>query len=139
MDDERLYDSKTWVEETGASTGDARENTPRAAGFTGGEDRVFRSRLQHVNRLADRPSPDAAEIIEKDRESGWLNVRVGSGEWAAVPDVPLADRSADSAEQGRVRNMPPAGTSPSHDRVTFSDPVAGGVDPTSPAGPDAHP
>jgi hypothetical protein len=139
MADERLYDSKTWVEETGASTGDARENDPRSPGFAGGEDRVFRSRLQHVNRLADRsPGPDEAETIEKDHESGWLNVRVGSGEWAAVPVVRDAD-IADSARQGRVSNMPPAGTSPSHDRVTFSDPVAGGVDPTSPWSPDSQP
>jgi len=138
MADERLYDSKTWIEETGASTGDARENDPEAAGFTGAEDRVFRSRLQHVNRLADRaPDPNEAEPIETDRESGWLNVRVGSGDWAAVPVVPNADL-AEGASQGRVSNMPPAGTSPSHDRVTFSDPVAGGVDPTSPWSPDAQ-
>ncbi len=139
MADERLYDSKTWVEETGASTGDARENDPHGAGFTDGEDRVFRSRLQRVNRLADRaPDPDEAETIEKDHESGWLNVRVGGGDWAAVPVVPAADLP-EGTLQGRVTDMPPAGTSPSHDRVTFSDPVAGGVDPTSPWSPDAQP
>jgi len=76
MSDERLYDSNEWVDETGASTGDARENDPRSAGFTNRTDRLYRSQFQRVNRLADRADADPPDEIEKDVENGWLNVRV---------------------------------------------------------------
>src|SRR5690242_11185392 len=130
MSDERLYDSRDWVDETGAATGDARENDPRSAGFTNPTDRLYRSHFQHVNRLADRADPAAANQIEKDVENGWLNVRVGNGDWAAAPGLDAG--LADGPRQGRVAGMPPAGTTPTHDRVSFSDPIAGNVDPTSP-------
>jgi hypothetical protein len=35
--------------------------------------------------------------------------------------------------------MPPAGTSPTHDRVSFSDPIADNIDPTSPESADHRP
>jgi len=137
MSDERLYDSNEWVDETGASTGDARENDPRSAGFTNRSDRLYRSQFQRVNRLADRADADPPDEIEKDVENGWLNVRVGKGDWAAAPDV--APIIADRVKQGRVTGMPPAGTTPTHDRVSFSDPIAGNVDPTSPESADHQP
>jgi len=137
MPDERLYDAKEWVDETGAATGDARENDPGSAGFTNRDDRLYRSYFQRVNRLGDRADSGASDEIEKDFENGWLNVRVGQGDWAAAPDVDPA--RLDRLSQGRVTGMPPAGTTPTHDRVSFSDPIAGNIDPTSPESPDYQP
>jgi hypothetical protein len=137
MADERLYDSREWVDETGAATGDARENDPGSAGFTNRDDRLFRSQFQRVNRLGDRANPSQSDEIEKDFENGWLNVRVGTGDWAAAPDMdPI---KSDRRKQGRVTGMPPAGTSPTHDRVSFSDPIADNIDPTSPESADHQP
>jgi hypothetical protein len=128
--------------ETGAATGDRRENDPRAAGFTVADDRLFRSHFQHVNRLADRsyeevrPSHqlgysaalrgDAVpfEEIETDVENGWLNVRTAHGDWAVVRE-PTRDGFESPQGFGHVGPMPPAGTTPSHARESFSDPVAG--------------
>jgi len=137
MSDERLYDAKEWEDETGAATGDARENDPRSAGFTNRDDRLYRSQFQRANRLADRADPRGSDEIEKDFENGWLNVRVGKGDWAAAPDV--GGIASDRVKQGRVTGMPPAGTSPTHDRVSFSDPIADNIDPTSPASADHQP
>src|SRR4051812_36539681 len=112
MDDElRSYDSNRWRPEPGANTGDARENDRSAPGFTDDSDRVFRSQFQHANRRTHRggehvrqdPARDnpsgalsarAAEEFEQvqtDVENGWLNVRVGDGEWASTPDLPRVD------------------------------------------------
>src|SRR4051812_26262042 len=108
MDEQHSYDPARWPDEPGASTGDARENNPAAPGFTDDRDRVFRSQFQHANRSvhhggegvrSDRPrgktsgaleARDAPgfERVETDLENGWLNVRVGDGEWASAPDVP---------------------------------------------------
>jgi hypothetical protein len=137
MSDERLYDSQTWVDETGAATGAARENDPRSAGFTNPSDRLYRSHFQHVNRLADIADARPSDEIQKDVENGWLNVRVGKSDWAAAPDVEAG--LADGPRQGRVDGMPPAGTTPTHDRVSFSDPIAGNVDPTSRESADFRP
>jgi len=125
--DEQIYDINTWREQPGASTGDLRENNPAAPGFTGESDRVFRSQFQHANR-ANRHSDTDVEKIETDVENGWLNVRVGDGDWASTPDA--AYPAIDTARQGRVEGLPPAGTTPTHDRVSFSDPLAGNTDPT---------
>lgn len=38
--------------------------------------------------------------------------------------------------QGRVTDVPPPGTTPSHARATFSDPVPGNMDPTEPQSPE---
>ena len=68
------------------------------------DDEFFRSHFERVNHLADRSyeqvrpayrlghdAADAAcrdghcfEEIEKDLENGWLNIRVGGGDWASV-------------------------------------------------------
>ncbi|HVX40822.1 MAG TPA: hypothetical protein VHB25_14725 [Gemmatimonadaceae bacterium] len=148
------YDSEHWTPETGASTGDARENDPRDAGFTNEQDRVFRSHFQHVNRLADRSyeQVEAAyrlgfeagrthpvarrdfEDIEKDLEGGWLNVRVSGGDWAAVRE--FARVGFDAARQGRIEHTTAAGTTLSHDRPSFSDPVPDNTDPTAPESPE---
>jgi len=150
--DFRLGNDTTGLEpETGASTGDLRENDPASAGYTP-EDRLFRSHFQRVNTLADRSYDQvraAYELgytagasgerqfqeIEKDLQYGWLNVRTSSGDWASVRD--LAQEGFQLAQaQGRVRNMPPSGTTRSHVRPSFSDPVPGDLDPTSPASPE---
>jgi hypothetical protein len=148
--DDRTYDSNTWHDEPGANTGDARENDPSAPGFTDERDRVFRSQFQHANRStrtgpepmrSDRSVADSSNVsvrreatefekIETDLENGWLNVRVGNGQWASAPDVPALE--SDPARQGRIDGLPPAGTTPSHDRASFTDPLPGNTDPTDP-------
>lgn len=40
------------------------------------------------------------------------------------------------AGQGRVTERPRAGTTPSHDRESFSDPIASNIDPTAPDSPE---
>lgn len=118
------------------------------------QDRLFRSHFERVNQFADRAYSDvepayrlgyAAALdsknrgrrfdqIETDLENGWLNVRVGGGEWASVRE--LARVAFDSARQGRVANMTPAIADSGHDRVSFNDPLAGAMDPTDPASPE---
>lgn len=138
------YDHKRFETETGASTGDARENDPHSAGFTVADDRLFRSHFQHVNRLADRSyehvrpayqlgysaalREDAAtfEEIEKDLENGWLNVRMAHGDWATVREL-VRVGFEHARGFGQVDDMPPIGTAP-HERESFSDPVPDNVD-----------
>ncbi len=115
-------------------------------------DRLFRSHFERVNRLADvgyeRVGPayrlgfaaasnaDSAatfEEVEKDLENGWLNVRVGGGEWASVRE--LARVGFDCAQQGRIPDAPPSGEAP-RDRPSYADPLADGMDPTSPDSPE---
>jgi hypothetical protein len=132
--------------ETGASTGDRRENDPRAAGFTESDDRLFRSHFQHANRLVDRSyeevrpayqlgysaalrgQPVEFEEIETDLENGWLNVRTAHGDWATVREMARAGFER-ARGFGRVGQMPPIGTTPSHTRESFSDPVSENTDP----------
>lgn len=122
--------------------------------FNETQDRLFRSHFERVNRLADRGYGDVEpayrlgysaaldtrnrgrrfEEVETDLENGWLNVRVGGGEWASVRE--LARVAFDSATQGRVANMTPAIAGPGHDRVSYNDPLAGAMDPTDPASPE---
>ena len=155
MRDGPSYDRERFPQETGASTGDARENDPKSAGFTPAEDQLFRSHFQRVNRLADRayemvrPAYQlgfgaAAETgaerltfddVERDLENSWLNVRTGRGDWASVREFARAGYEHGRG-QGRVQNMPHAGTTRSHDRASFSDPLADGMDPTSPGSPE---
>jgi hypothetical protein len=46
---------------------------------------------------------------------------------------PLAD---DPRRQGRIVNATPPGTTASHDRATFNDPVPDDLDPTAPMSPE---
>lgn len=150
MADEPVFDSGRWSPETGASTGDERENDPAAAGFTPEDDRVFRSHFQHVNRLSDRSYEQVRPVyelgraaarnnaergsfdeVEKDLEHGWLNVRVGGGDWGSVRE--FARAGFDHARQGRVIDALPAGRD---ERPPFSDPVPDDLDPTSPESPE---
>ena len=67
------------------------------------------------------------EEIEKDLENGWLNVRMAHGDWAMVRE--LARMGFEHARGfGRVEQMPPIGTTPSHERQSFSDPISDGAD-----------
>jgi len=140
-------------EETGAGEGDLRENEPEDAGFTPEHDRLFRSHFQHANRLADLAyehvrgayqlgyqaarDPERAseefEDVEHDLEQGWLNVRTSAGDWAAVRDF-----AQEAFERGRTLGFidvkPVDG-----ERPTFADPVADGIDPTSPESPEQNP
>jgi len=151
MSDQPAFDSRQWVPETGASTGDERENDPGSAGFTPEDDRVFRSHFQHANRLADRsyeqvrpvyglgraageqacPDGRCFEDVEKDLENGWLNVRVGGTDWSSVRE--FARAGFDRARQGRIVDALPAGEA---DRPPFADPLAKDLDPTSPESPE---
>jgi hypothetical protein len=156
MDDEKGYDydSHSWTEPTGASTGDARENDPTDAGFTEEADRLFRSHYQHANRMADRSYEQvrpayqlgyaaatkqasrgrAFDEIEKDLEHGWLSVRVAGGDWMSVRE--FARTAFDNARQGRISFTTPIGTTPSHDRPSFADPLPDAMDPTAPGSPE---
>jgi hypothetical protein len=143
-------------EETGVSEGDARGNSPDAPGFTDAHDRLFRSHFQHANRLQDRIYEDVRpayalglrasydttgdqrfEEIEKDLEAGWLNVRTGTGDWTSVRD--LAKEGFEGGRRlGYVDDAPPLGDSKRGQRPTYSDPVADGIDPTSPESPEQN-
>jgi len=153
-DDKHPLDHERFAMETGASTGDARENDPGDAGFTPEDDRVFRSHFQRVNRLADRPyeqvrpayelgylAADACadgrcfEDLEQHIENGWLSVRSPRGDWASVRE--FAREAFDRRMQmGHISAATPAGTTRSHDRPSYSDPVAADLDPTAPASPE---
>ncbi len=140
MPEQVSYDHNRFESETGASTGDARENDRRAAGFTDSVDRLFRSHFQHVNRLADRSYEQVRpayqlgysaalrgeavsfEEMETDLANGWLNVRTAHGDWATVRDFVRAGFER-ARGFGRVSGMPPVGTTPSHSRASFSDPL----------------
>ena len=122
--------------------------------FTENHDRLFRSHFERINRLADRAYPDVRpayqlghsaamdvrnrgrrfDEVETDLENGWLNVRVGGGDWAAVRE--FARAAFDSARQGRVANMTPAIADSGHDRVSYNDPLPDAIDPTDPNGPE---
>jgi len=127
--------------EFGSSTGDARENDPSLPGFTTDDDRLFRSQSQHAFRFGydaagnPRFSRKDFEDVEKDLEGDWLNVRLSGDEWQAV-------RGAARAGYERGRQIGIAGIggvigdTPSHERPSYSDPVADGIDPTSPESPE---
>jgi hypothetical protein len=124
--------------------------------FTDAHDRLFRSHFERVNQLADRAYTDVEpayrlgyfaainnstrgrrfEQVETDLESGWLNVRVGGGDWASVRE--FARAAFDSARQGKVANMTPAIADSGHDRVSYNDPLADAMDPTDPASPEGR-
>jgi hypothetical protein len=120
--------------------------------FSDHEDHLYRSHFLRVNRLADRSYEQVRpayrlgqaaaadpfnegcgfEAIEKDLENGWLNVRVNCGEWAAVREFVRA--GFEGARQGRISNAPPSGES--RHQVSYSDPLADGMDPTAPDSPE---
>lgn len=126
--------------EFGSSNGDLRENDPSLPGFTE-SDRLFRSRSQHAfrfgydaagdPRFADRPFDEA----EQDLEAQWLNVRLPGEEWqAARADARegfYRGRGIGIAGSGGV-----IGETSSHERPSFADPLAGGIDPTAPDSPE---
>jgi len=140
--------------ETGASEGDARGNSPDAPGFTDEHDRLFRSHFQHANRMPDRLYDDVRpayrasldmseksegfEAIEQDLEQDWVNVRTNAGDWTSVRDL-----AKEAFERGRrigyIDDAPPLGDEKRGLRPTYSDPVADGIDPTSPESPEQHP
>jgi hypothetical protein len=142
-------------DEFGAATGSARENDPHLPGFTDEQDRLFRSHFQHAQRLSDQTYDDVRpayrlgfqassdsryrgrefEEIEEDLQNGWLNVRVGADSWQAVRDY-----AREGFERGRRIGFVDPSTAASGDesapRPSFSDPVAGGIDPTAPDSPE---
>jgi hypothetical protein len=142
-------------DEFGASTGDKRENDPSLPGFTEEDDRLFRSHFQHANRFADRRYEEARpayafgyaasgdprhagkgfDEVEKDLENGWMNERFSGDEWQTVRDY-----AREGFERGRrtgfMTGTAALGGSASHQRPSFSDPVAGGIDPTAPDSPE---
>jgi hypothetical protein len=141
--------------EFGSSTGDQRANDPSLPGFTPDDDLVFRSYFQHANQLADRSyehvrpayqlgyeaagDPRYAgsdfDTVEKDLQGKWLNVRVAGDEWQTVRDY-----ARQGFERGRriglVSGSATQGTTDGHLRPSFSDPLPGNVDPTSPESPE---
>jgi len=53
-------------------------------------------------------------------------------------DTAYGDGAPERAPErpGRVRDMPPAGTTPLHSLPSYADPVADNIDPTSPTSPE---
>jgi hypothetical protein len=49
---------------------------------------------------------------------------------------PTGSQASEIAGQGRMKAQPPAGTTPSHERASFSDPVSENTDPTAPDSPE---
>ena len=149
------YDSQFDNEEFGSSTGDLRENDPSLPGFTPEEDVLFRSHFQHANRLADRsyaelrpayllgyraaadPQFEGREFeeAEKDLEEKWLNVRFAGDQWQAVRDY-AREGFSQGRRTGFVSSSGSIGTTPSHQRPSFADPVSESVDPTAPESPE---
>ncbi len=104
------------------------------------DDALFRSHFAHANQLADRAYEQvraayrlgqragtdsfnegcAFDEVEKDLENGWLNIRVGCGDWASVRE--FAEAGFDRARQGRILNAPPSGSARSS--PPFADPLA---------------
>jgi len=143
-----------YMPEPGAEEGDLRENDPEAPGFSA-EDPLFRSHFQHANKLADRayehvrgayhlgyaaarePGSEERgfEEVEHDLERGWLNVRTSAGDWASVRDF-AREGFARGRQLGFLGETTALGDSQSLQRPTFSDPLADGVDPTSPESPE---
>ena len=127
--------------EFGSSSGDARENDPSLPGFTNERDVLFRSHVQHAYRFAYDAAGDPRfagrefDEAEKDLEAGWLNVRFAGDEWQAVRDY-----AREGFNQGRQIGLACTGgvigETPSHERPSFADPIAEGIDPTSPESPE---
>lgn len=122
MDDSRQEGVELPSElEFGDETGDRRENDPRAPGYTPEDDRVFRSHFQRANRLADRG-------FEQTRPT------------YALGEEGRRDLAREGFERGRalgfIADAPPSGTTPTHDRPSFADPVPGNVEPTAPESPE---
>lgn len=113
------------------------------------DDAFYRSHFTHANHLADRSYEQVRsayrfgetaaghvvdqsfEEVEKDLENGWLNVRVGTGEWASVRE--FARAGFDRARQGRIANAPPAGDA---DRPPYADPLGAAIDPNATDNPE---
>jgi hypothetical protein len=123
----------------GDSTDDHRKDHQGAAGPEG-EDELFRSHFQRVNRLADRDYDQVRDAyylgfsaagdpcqdgrcfadVETDVRNGWLNVRTVHGDWASVRE--FAEAGFNARMQGRVGEMPPAGTT--DELPPYADPLA---------------
>lgn len=157
MDDDSMERLEIPAElEFGDETGDRRENDPRAPGYTPEDDRLFRSHFQRANRLADRAfeqvrpayalGHDAGrdpahagrsfDELEPALESGWVNVPTALGDWAAVRVF-----AREGFERGRAlgfidRESERIGTTPTHDRPSYADPVPDNMDPTAPESPE---
>ena len=127
--------------EFGSSQGDARENDASLPGFTGGLERLFRSQSQHAFRFgydaAGNPHFAGKEFeeVEKDLEGHWLSVRSAGDEWQSVRDDARL-----GYERGRaIGTIGPDAVSSgteSPDQPSYRDPVADGIDPTSPESPE---
>ena len=108
------------------------------------ENQLFRSHFLNADQLADREADpqrseaasDAPRVepVEKEVDGGWLNVRVGDGEWASVHE--LSPVKTDRTQQGRIADAPPS--TEWSERPSYSDPVADGIDPTAPDSPESR-
>lgn len=100
-------------------------------------DPLYRSHFLNADQLADEHAGDKRpdiEPVDKEVDNGWLNIRVGEGEWASVRDFSRIE--TDRTQQGRIHDTtPPAEWS---ERPGYSDPVADGMDPTAPDSPESQ-
>ena len=110
---------------------------------TDGGNQLYRSHFLGEEQLADRATGQRAnfrddvsrvEPVEKEVENGWLNVRIGDGDWASAREFSRV--STDRTQQGCIPNTtPPAEWS---EQPSYADPVADGMDPTDPGSPESR-
>ena len=93
--------------------------------------RVVRQFARRDPRFAGKEFEEA----EKDLEGDWLNVRLPGDDWQAARVY-----AREGFERGREIGISGSGgvigATPSHERLSFADPVPGNIDPTAPDSPE---
>jgi hypothetical protein len=150
---DQTADLESFPEETGAATGDARENAVQSPGFTE-VDRLFRSHFQRANRMADQSydrvrdayaagaaaATDPAYTgrsfteMEEDLQTGWLSVRRRGGDWTSVRAFAEEGFRIGRA-QGTISDATESASTGDSERKSYADPLADGMDPTAPERP----
>ena len=108
---------------------------------SGEEDPLFRSHSQHAFRFGYQAAGDPRfagkefEEAEKDLEGDWLNVRLPGDDWQAAR-VYAREGFERGQEIGISGSGGVIGATPSHERLSFADPVPGNIDPTAPDSPE---
>jgi hypothetical protein len=93
--------------------------------------------LGHVAALNPDYRSRRFEEVEPQLQRGWTDdVSARHGSWSSVSPYARAafertlqrTNAGPAGAAGTVRNEQPAGTTPTHDRAAFSDPLASGAD-----------
>ena len=117
-------------------------NDPRRS--KGESDPLFQSQSEHAFRFGHAASADPRyagkqfDEVERDLEGDWLNVRVAGGDWQAAR-VDARQGFERGRQIGIAGGGGVIGDSVSHERASYSDPIAGNIDPTAPDSPEQQP